>query len=320
MSHITPMPDASVALAPNAEAQRVRERLGLLLGAAGVLMFAVTIPMTRLAVGAGADPQLPPVFVAVGRATVAGLCSIAYLWLTRSPWPRAEHRLLLPLSAGCVVFGFPLFLGFAVRQVDAVHAAVVTGLMPLATAAVGAVWLRQRPSIGFWLCALFGCALVLSYALLRGGGRLVTGDLLLLGAVASAAIGYVGGAQLVQRGLTPEQVICWMLVLWLPVTLPATIWLGAQHAPMLAAARPSAWMGFVYVSLISMWIGFFAWYRGLALGGTMRVSQVQLIQPFAAMLAAVPLLGEQLDAMTIGFALAVIATVLVSKRMAVNKQ
>ena len=47
-----------------------------------------------------------------------------------------------------------------------------------------------------------------------------------------------------------------------------------------------------------MWLGFFAWYRGLALGGTVRVSQVQLLQPFLALLFAVPVLGERLEPTT----------------------
>ena len=292
-------------------------RLGLLLGTVGVLLFALSIPMTRLAGGPASAPQLPPEFVAIGRAAVAGLLSIALLALTRAPWPRRELWPLLGVSALGVVFGFPLFLGWAVRHVDAVHAAVVIGFLPLATAVVAALWLRQRPPLAFWVCAVCGCALVLAFALLKGGGRLQGGDLLLLGAIFSAAVGYVGGARLGAQGLSAEQVICWMLVLSLPVTLPWAGWLALQHADALVAARPSAWVGFAYVSLVSMWIGFFAWYRGLALGGTLRVSQVQLIQPFASMMAAVPLLGERLDPLTVGFALAVIATVLVGKRLPV---
>jgi hypothetical protein len=54
----------------------------------------------------------------------------------------------------------------------------------------------------------------------------------------------------------------------------------------------------------------------LALGGTIKVSQVQLLQPFLSILAAVPLLGESLDWITVGFALAVVATVFVGKRLA----
>ncbi|MDP1783206.1 MAG: EamA family transporter, partial [Hydrogenophaga sp.] len=80
----------------------------------------------------------------------------------------------------------------------------------------------------------------------------------------------------------------------------------------------SAWWGFAYTAVFSMWLGFFAWYRGLALGGTVRVSQVQLVQPFLGMLFAMPLLGERLDAVTLGFAAAVIATVFIGKKMPVH--
>lgn len=306
------------AVPATAEAARAA-RHGWWLGLAGVLMFALSIPMTRLAGGSAVDPQLPPDLVAIGRAAVAGLLSAAYLLATRAPWPRAGQWPLLAVSAAGVVFGFPWFSGWAVRHVEAIHAAVITGFLPLATAAVGVVWLRQRPAPAFWLCALLGCALVLGFAAVQGGGRLQAADGLLLAAVASAAVGYVGGARLAAQGLRGEHVICWMLVLCLPVTLPWAASIALRHADALAAARPSAWGGFAYVSLVSMWLGFFAWYRGLALGGTLRVSQVQLVQPFASMLAAVPLLGERLDLTTLLFALAVIATVLVGKRVPTDR-
>jgi drug/metabolite transporter (DMT)-like permease len=76
----------------------------------------------------------------------------------------------------------------------------------------------------------------------------------------------------------------------------------------------SSWLALGYVGVFSMWAGFFAWFRGLALGGALRVSQLQLFQPFIAMLAAVPLLGESLDVWTLGFALAVVATVVAGRR------
>ena len=50
----------------------------------------------------------------------------------------------------------------------------------------------------------------------------------------------------------------------------------------------------------------------------MRVSQVQVVQPFFGMLFAVALLGETLDAVTPGFGLAVIVGVFVGKRMPVS--
>jgi drug/metabolite transporter (DMT)-like permease len=294
------------------------QRQGVLLGLLGVLLFALTLPMTRLAGGSSDAPQLPPDFVAVGRAAVAGLLSAAYLAATRAPRPRRSQWPLIGASAAGVVFGFPHFMGWAVREVQAMHAAVITGVLPLATAVVAAVWLRQRPSFAFWGCAVVGCALVVAYAAAQGGGALQWADALLVCAVASAAFGYVGGTRLVDQGLAPEQAICWMLVASLPLTLPGALWLAFDEAPALAAARPAAWAAFAYVSLVSMWLGFFAWYRGLALGGALRVSQVQLLQPFVSILAAVPLLGERLTPLTVAFALAVITSVVIGQRTALH--
>jgi drug/metabolite transporter (DMT)-like permease len=288
---------------------------GFAFGALGVLMFALTLPMTRLAVGVAADPQLPPAFVTAGRAAVAGLCSVLYLLAVRAPWPQRHHGWPLLFSALGTVVGFPLTLALALRLVDATHAAVITGLMPLSTALIGALVTGQRPSAGFWVCACTGCGLVLAFAAWRGGGALSPGDGLLLLAVLFTGMGYVAGAR-VAADRPASEVICWVLVISLPLTLPAALWLWPA-APLRAALHPSAWWGFAYVSLFSMWLGFFAWYRGLALGGVVRVSQVQLMQPFLAMMFAVPILGERLDTMTVVFAIAVIAVVLIGKRMPV---
>jgi drug/metabolite transporter (DMT)-like permease len=282
---------------------------GLWLGLLGVVLFAMTLPMTRLAVGPETGPQLSPAFVAAGRAAVAGVLSLAFLALTRAPRPTRAQLPAIGVCALGTVVGFPLFLGLALRRVDASHAAVITGVLPLGTAAVAALYLRQRPSRGFWACAALGCALVLAYAAVRGGGRLAPADGLLLLAILSTSIGYVAGAQLSTQ-MRAEQTICWVLVLSLPFTAPATLLLRPEHG-----ASVAAWGGFAYVSVFSMWLGFFAWYRGLALGGTVRVSQVQLVQPFLSILFAVPVLGESLDAATVLFALAVIATVFVGRSM-----
>jgi drug/metabolite transporter (DMT)-like permease len=314
MNSIAPTPP-SARRAPLSDETR-----GLWLGFVGVLVFGLTTPMTKLAVGPAEAAQLSPAFVTAGRAAVAGL--LALLWLGRRGAlkrpPVDQWRALALAAAGNIVI-WPLCLAIAVREVQAVHAAVVTGVLPLATAAVAALALRQRASAGFWLCALLGCALVLGYAAVQGGGSWVAADGWLLLAVLGASIGYVYGAR-VSATLAPEEVIGWVLVGALPLTLPAALWaaFGGPEPIAFASIAPSAWLGFAYVSLFSMWLGFFAWYRALAIGGTLRVSQVQLLQPFVTLLAAVPLLGERLDAATLAFALAVIATVFVGKRMPVS--
>ena len=288
---------------------------GLWLGLLGIVIFSVTLPMTRLAVGTPDAPQMSGLFIAMGRAVVAACLSGALLLVTRAPLPARQDWLPLAITAGGIVFGFPLFTSIAMRHVEAMHASVIVGVLPLATAAVGALLHRQRPSTGFWLCAGLGSALVVVFAVLRSGSAnmgISYADLLLLAAMLCAAVGYCYGGRLAGH-MRADHVICWALVISIPFTLPLSIYAWPTQA-----IRPSAWWAFAYVAVFSMWLGFFAWYRGLALGGTVRVSQVQLVQPFLSMLFAIPLLGEKLDAVTVSFGLAVIATVFIGKKMPVG--
>ncbi|MDM0053698.1 DMT family transporter [Variovorax sp. J22R115] len=290
------------------------ETLGMWLGVLGVAFFAVTLPMTRLATGTQAAPQLSPWFLTLGRAALAGVLSALFLLATRSPLPKRPQWKPLGMAVLGNAIGFPLLLAFALRVVSASHAAVITALLPLVTAACAAWVLHQRARLGFWLCAIAGSLLVVVFSLLRagshgGGFGFEWADVLLVGAVFAASLGYIYGAQ-VTPALGAERVICWVCVLALPVSLPGTLWLWPKQ-PVAA----SAWVGFVYVGVFSMWVGFFAWYRGLAMGGALRVSQTQLLQPFLSILAAVPLLGEPLDTVTLGFAAAVVATVVAGKKL-----
>ena len=220
--------------------KRKDETLGMALGILGVTIFAVTLPMTRLATGTHDAPQLSPWFVTLARAALAGCLSVIFLLTTRSPLPKRHHWKPLGLAVLGNAVGYPLLLGLVVMfSVLRAH--------------------QHGAGFGFeWA------------------------DLLLLGAVFAAAIGYIYGAQVTPE-LGAERVICWVCVLALPVSLPGTLWLWPQHA-----VAPSAWGGLLYVGVFSMWAGFFAWYRGLMLGGALRVSQAQLLQPFLSILAAHP--------------------------------
>jgi drug/metabolite transporter (DMT)-like permease len=300
------------------------ERNGLLIGLLGVVIFAATLPMTKMAVGSSAAPQLSPWFVTFGRAAVAGALSVLYLLVQHQRGalrvPATKQWGLIAFTALGVVVGFPLFMSLALQYVPSMHGAVVTGLLPLTTAVVAAVWFKQKPSTAFWLCALVGTLLVLAFMVIRsadssGHLSLHLADVFLLLAMCSAALGYIGGARLTPS-LGAEQVICWVLVLSLPITVPVTLWVAPTD---IAQIRTSSWWAFAYVAVFSMWIGFFAWYKGLALGGAVRVSQVQLVQPFLSLLFAIPLLGEKLDAVTLGFGVAVIATVFIGKKMPVGQ-
>lgn len=287
---------------------------GMWLGLLAVMVFAITLPMTRMATGTVENPQLSAWFITFGRAALAGILSIAFLLFTRSPWPTKAQRKPLFFALLGNVIGFPLLLGFALRHVTSGHAAVFTALLPLATAALSAWVLHLRARLAFWVCAVLGASLVLVFSLLRAyqqglGFVPEWADLLLLGAILSAAVGYVYGAQ-VTPALGAERVICWVCVMALPMTVPGALWNWPQQA-----INTTSWLALGYVGVFSMWAGFFAWYRGLAMGGALRVSQLQLLQPFFSILVAVPLLGESLEMMTLGFALAVVVVVFAGKRL-----
>ena len=289
------------------------ETRGMLLGLAGVAIFSLTLPFTRMAV-----LQLDPAFVALGRALVAALLAGAWLRWKRAPLP--PRAALLPLalvSAGCVI-GFPWLTSIAMQTLPAAHGAVLVGILPLATALFAALRGHERPSAGFWLTALAGSALVLGFALRQGGGSLHAADGAMLAAVVLGGLGYAEGGRLAQR-IGGQQVISWALVLSAPLLLPLVVYLCCAHGAAIAGAGARAWFGFAYVSVFSMFIGFFFWYRGMALGGVARVGQVQLVQPFLTLLGAALILGEALDWPTIGFALAVIGIVAAGRKMQIRR-
>ncbi|MCG7391719.1 DMT family transporter [Microvirga sp. ACRRW] len=261
-----------------------RASLGLLLGFVGVCIFDGTLPFTHIAV-----EHLSPLFVTAGRAAVAGLLALATLLLLRKPWPASRQIGTIALTALCIVGGFPGFTALAMKSVPASHGGVVLGIMPLATSAISTLIAGERPSPAFSLAALTGAALVIGFTLYEGGGSLGRGDLFLLAAALSSALGYVLSGKLVLKGMAGWEVISWVLVIALPVTIPLALWSVPGE---LAAVPPWSWIGFVYVALMSQYLGFFAWNASLALGGIAHVSQVQLLQTFVTLLIAAILNGE----------------------------
>lgn len=306
-----PIRDLSFANAP-VSGRFSRETLGLLIGGVGVVIFGVTLPMTRLAV-----QGLDPFFVTAGRAALAGLLAALVLLIVRPTVPTGREWGWVALASLCLVFGFPGFTGYAMQTVPSAHGGVVLGILPLVTAGLGALVHGERPSPRFWFFAVMGAAVVVGFTLMSGGGglHLSMGDLFLVGATLSAATGYVASAELARRRPGWE-VISWLLVVSLPVTLPLAL-LSRPVAPFDVPLGP--WIGFAYVTLMSQYIGFFAWNAGLAMGGVARVSQVQLLQTFVTLAAAALLLGEEVTLVTWAVAIAVLALVLAGRRAPVRK-
>lgn len=282
---------------------------GYLLALTGVFIFALTLPVTRMTVNADSATSVSPEFATFARALIAGVCSFVYLTVTgKLQFPRSLLRPLLVSAAG-TVFGFPLLLSFGLANTLSSQGAVILGFLPMATAMMLSIYLGKRQNAGFWICAMVGFGLILGFALVQGHGTLGLGHAYLIFAVLAAAIGYVAGVGLSQA-LSPSQAICWVLVVSLPMALPLTLY----HWPV-EPITLKVWAGIGYMGLFSMWIGFFAWYKGMVLAGAMAASQVQLLQPFMALFLSFLVLGEPLTMTTILFAFALIATLVISKKV-----
>lgn len=257
------------------------EARGYVWGFLGVLAFSFSLPFTRYAVR-----ELDPIFITCGRATIAAVISILSLWLTKQPVPSRAIFGRVGIVAFGVVLGFPLFSALALRSLPAGHSSIVIALMPLATAVGGALLQHQRPAPMFWLAAMLGSAIVIGFILLSSGNGIEWADVALLGAVLLGSMGYVEGGRL--SGIIGSwQTICWVNVVSLPFMIGPTLW----YAPTLPVSLP-VWLAFGYLGAVSMCLGFFAWYRGLALGGIARISQIQLIQAFLSIIWAGALLNE----------------------------
>jgi len=278
----------------------------------GVLAFSFTVPFTRVAV-----EGLSPLFIGPGRAVVAGLLAAAALVLTRQRLPRGGQWLRLTVVAAGVVVGFPVLTSFALTAAPASHGAVVIALLPAATATMAVLRGHERPPVAFWAATGTGALAAVGFAFVQPGGLgpLHWTDLLFFGAVLAAAVGYAEGG-LLARELGPWQTISWALILALPLMLVAVALSVSQQPP---SGTPLQWAAFAYLAVVSMFLGFFAWYRGLAMGPMAQVSQVQLAQPVMTICWAALLLGEQLTWATVMGGLAVILCAGTAVRVRLNR-
>lgn len=283
-------------------------RSGLAWGLLGVVAFSFTVPLTRIAVS---DGGISPLLVGSGRAVIAGLLALIVLRAFRQSLPTGRQWLRLAVVAGGVVVGFPFLTSYALTTASAGHSAVVIAILPAATAVMAVLRGHERPPTSFWVAAGCGAAAAVGFAALQGGTvELHVSDLLLLAAVLVCAIGYAEGG-LISRELGSWQTISWALVLSLPAMVVVAAVAIDRQPP---SASPAQWGAFAYLAVISMFLGFFAWYRGLAIGPMARVSQVQLAQPVLTICWAALLLGEPLTWPIVLGGCAVIGCALVAVR------
>lgn len=289
------------------------ENLGYGLGLMAVMAFGLTLPITKYL-----TPYLSVWDIGFGRSLLAAVVATGILFVLRQPWPTPGQWVRLAVVASGIAFGFPVLTAVGMETVPSSHGGVILGGLPLATALSGCFLSRERPSWLFWLVALTGFLTIAIYSMISAGGTtdlaLYRGDLALLGAVLFAGLGYAQGG-LLARELGGWQVICWTLVVSLPLLIPLTMiygdWSSFQVMPL------SAWAAFCFLALINSLVGFFFWYRALAIGGVAKISQIQLLQTFFTFGFAALWLGETITLVMTVFLVITIVIVWISKKIPV---
>ena len=305
MARLSAVDATSPRMAPVSVSAR---REGLAWAFAGVVMFSFSVPLTKVAVG-GFSPYL----TATGRAVIAGVVAATVLAVRRPPPPPTQVIRPLVYTMLGAVFGWPILLALALERTTSAHVAVIAAFMPLTTALIAVVRTHERVSWQFWAAAATGTATLVGFALSRaGGGGDLLANCLVVGAVLASSWCYVEGAT-ITRTMPGWQVISWVVVLALPLTVPASalLWWFTRGS---YNPTGSEWTCLVLLGVSSMYLGFFAWYRGLSLAGIARGGQVQQLQALLTLAWSAWLLDEQVTLTTVLVALIVIASVIWAQR------
>lgn len=300
MTKSSPLTPAQTASPPNFYAY--------FMGFVGIVIFAATLPVTRLAL-----QDFDPAFLTFSRALLGAVPSLVWLLATGRTLlhPKAAQIFVAGIL---LIFGFPGFMALAMTSLPASAGSIVLGIAPLATAAIATLIAGERQRRLFWLLATAGAMLVIGFIWLRSGMRINTisiGYLWMVFASLSAAFGYVISGKL-SREMPGPEVIGRALVLNLPLLIAGTWWF---YEPGYTNPSSAGLLGLIYLGLFSMFLGFFAWNTALARGGIGKIGQLQLLQVFITLAISAFLLHETIDTLTLITATLISAIIFLMRKL-----
>ena len=294
-----------------------RENYGFLLGFIGVVIFSLTLPITRHLT----QVDFTSLEIGFGRGFLAGLASVFILLFKGQFKPgnlpdKTDLRKLVITAIG-VVFAFPIFTAIAMQTIPAGNGGIVLAAVPLSTAIFAELLSEENPTTKFWGIAVIGFITVTVFRLLTNDLGIINigfGDFALLVCVVIGGMGYAQGG-ILGKTMSGWKVICWALVISLPLVIPLTI-LNFDVTHLIQVANDSfvSILLFAFLCLFNNLIGFFFFYEGLGMGGVARVSQVDLFRPFFTFFFSVVFLGETMTFLAIFFLFLIIGIVYLSKK------
>ncbi|KVQ95700.1 DMT family transporter [Burkholderia ubonensis] len=288
--------------------------IGYLYLAAAMTGVGSTVIASRLA----AD-GLPPFTATALRFLIATPLLFALMRAQRLRWPRLSRRdaglLVVQAAAGGV--GYTVLLICGTRLSSPLDAGVMLGTLPAMSTLIAAVLLRERQTPRDWAAAALATAGVLLVTFTPGHAapsmRALAGDALVLAAVACEAAFILLNRRLAVP-LAPLTLSTAMSGLGFVLALvPAAFewhaatagWTSGAIAAVVSVASV------VYYALVPTVLGYLCWYAGSARTSGTEAALFTAFAPVSAVLFAVTLFGETLNAARLAGIALVVAGVLV---------
>ena len=265
--------------------------MNILTAAFCVLLFSLTVPLTRLA-ALETSPQSIIFIRIIGAGIICGFIALKDGWLPpRRIWKGIAANALF------AIVGFSSLTAFAMKYVPSSHAAVGLAAMPMATAAYAVLRDRSKPGMMFWIFAILGTLLSFGFFFTMNVSKVMTGDILLVLAVISVSFGYVEGGRM-SREFGGRRIMSWLILVTLPIIIPLAIYYFSATGTTLNSLSTGAYVSLAYLALVSQSTGMFLWLKVLGKGPMEKIALIQLLQPFLTLLASILLLNESVPAMT----------------------
>ena len=224
----------------------------------------------------------------------------------RECWPALE-------AMGFVgIFLHQMLQAHGLALTTAVHAGWLIGLIPIWSALLSAVVLRERlgsAKVAGLLLGFAGAALVVTRGKLSGGLLALPttrGDLLILASTVNWAVYSVVGRRTLVRLGSARATAFAMLAGWAMLAPLFVLSVGWSDYARISGA---GWAAIAFLGIGCSGLGYLFWYAALERLETSRVAAFLYLEPLVTLAAAVVLLGEPVHATTVAGGLIVLAGV-----------
>jgi len=265
----------------------VGETLGVLIAILSSCLGGTAAAVTRYLVG-----TTDAVTLAVLRWGFGFLCVLPVALALRVRWPLRDDW---PAVAGLGVCYFGLFFilyNVAVSYTTAARASLALSTLPLQTMLVGALLgieaLTVRKTIGV-LVAMLGVFVALATGLSQAPAGAWRGELIMTGAVLCMAFYNVWSRPLISRSSPLGYLTVGMGAGAVVLLL---IGMLSGRVVVLSTFGASEWIAGLYLGVAGGALAFILWVLALQKASPTRVANTMTVNPIAAGLLAVPLVGE----------------------------